>query len=274
MTVLNLQFLDDAGMWNDVSAHTNARMLDRVTNGHLSGDDGHYRYDLLRMVQRNPRTGRTRLLRLRDDCINVPAWGFVRSDGSTGVCHELSHAVHARLAAGLDDLEGVHVHAGFETYVMHMPWTERWRGVQVNLRTDVQHVVLQHSYTLAAAQSSGPQFGASLDSSDVFDAHAADTSALAESGDEDDDDAPYELCCPITHRLMKEPVMASDGTLYERAAIVRWFSRKQSSPVTNLALDDLRLTEDPATLLAVASYRATRSAAAAPSHAESIDDDA
>lgn len=31
------------------------------------------------------------------------------------------------------------------------------------------------------------------------------------------------LRCPITHELMKDPVMATDGHTYEREAIMKWF---------------------------------------------------
>ena len=30
---------------------------------------------------------------------------------------------------------------------------------------------------------------------------------------------PRELCCPISHELMKDPVVAGDGHTYERSCI-------------------------------------------------------
>ena len=30
---------------------------------------------------------------------------------------------------------------------------------------------------------------------------------------------PKELCCPISHELMKDPVVAGDGHTYERSCI-------------------------------------------------------
>ena len=51
----------------------------------------------------------------------------------------------------------------------------------------------------------------------------------------DDDDAKaFE--CPITHEPMADPVTAADGHTYERAAIARWLSENQTSPVTNQRL--------------------------------------
>lgn len=45
------------------------------------------------------------------------------------------------------------------------------------------------------------------------------------------------LTCPITHQLFADPVMASDGFLYERAALERWFAARRTSPLTNAAID-------------------------------------
>ena len=41
------------------------------------------------------------------------------------------------------------------------------------------------------------------------------------------------LLCPITHRLPVRPVVASDGHVYERAAIEKWLRTKSTSPLTN-----------------------------------------
>ena len=50
------------------------------------------------------------------------------------------------------------------------------------------------------------------------------------------DMAATELMCPIRHELPIEPVVAEDGRIYEKAAIDGWLSRKQKSPMTNLAM--------------------------------------
>ena len=48
---------------------------------------------------------------------------------------------------------------------------------------------------------------------------------------------PHDFCCPITHVEMDEPVVASDGHSYERAALARWMADAAGgvarSPVTN-----------------------------------------
>ena len=46
------------------------------------------------------------------------------------------------------------------------------------------------------------------------------------------------LTCPITHQLFADPVMASDGFLYERSAIERWFAARRTSPLMgNVPMD-------------------------------------
>jgi hypothetical protein len=43
---------------------------------------------------------------------------------------------------------------------------------------------------------------------------------------------PMEHYCPITQEVMKDPVVASDGFSYERATILEWIMKHQSSPMT------------------------------------------
>ncbi|GLI66350.1 hypothetical protein VaNZ11_010133 [Volvox africanus] len=46
---------------------------------------------------------------------------------------------------------------------------------------------------------------------------------------------PAMFVCPITQEVMREPVVASDGFTYERAAIARWLAGGgRTSPMTNL----------------------------------------
>ncbi|CAK9060659.1 unnamed protein product [Durusdinium trenchii] len=43
---------------------------------------------------------------------------------------------------------------------------------------------------------------------------------------------PPELCCPISHWLMEDPVVAADGITYERHCIAEWFQSNSGSPTT------------------------------------------
>ncbi|KAI8474437.1 MAG: hypothetical protein J3K34DRAFT_518175 [Monoraphidium minutum] len=44
------------------------------------------------------------------------------------------------------------------------------------------------------------------------------------------------LCCPITQEPFRDPVVASDGQTYERAAILSWMSSSETSPLTHQPL--------------------------------------
>ena len=87
-----------------------------------------------------------------------------------------------------------------------------------------------------------------------------------EPPEEIDEAPPNDLMCPITHALMREPVRASDGCVYDRHAITRWFSQRLSSPLTGEQLDSGRL--DPCDGLRkraeawAAAHRHTREGAA------------
>ena len=63
-----------------------------------------------------------------------------------------------------------------------------------------------------------------------------DTSPREKKMRESINDAAKEFICPITHELPIQPVMAEDGKIYEREAIVEWFARKATSPSTNAAI--------------------------------------
>jgi hypothetical protein len=47
--------------------------------------------------------------------------------------------------------------------------------------------------------------------------------------------------CPITQEPMLEPVVASDGYTYEKNAITKWMSIKETSPITSNRFDSLTL---------------------------------
>ena len=52
--------------------------------------------------------------------------------------------------------------------------------------------------------------------------------------------------CPITHSIMKDPVMCADGHSYERDSIQRWFSYNNTSPHTGAKLPNMRVTPNHA----------------------------
>ena len=52
---------------------------------------------------------------------------------------------------------------------------------------------------------------------------------------------PSEFYCPITQSIMTEPVKTCDGHVYDKSAIEKWFEYKNTSPLTNLHLDNTNL---------------------------------
>lgn len=55
------------------------------------------------------------------------------------------------------------------------------------------------------------------------------------------------VTCPLSGRVMTDPVFASDGYVYERGILERWMETNAQSPVTKEALGSTVL---PATLMA------------------------
>lgn len=61
----------------------------------------------------------------------------------------------------------------------------------------------------------------------------------------EDYENPPEFICPITHEIMTDPVVASDGNSYQRSALVEWIeTRRKTSPVTNVDLEPFTFVEN------------------------------
>ncbi|PSC73305.1 U-box and intein containing von Willebrand factor type A isoform B [Micractinium conductrix] len=61
-----------------------------------------------------------------------------------------------------------------------------------------------------------------------------------------DDDLLQQLCCPITHEPMSDPMVATFGHTYERAAIEGWIARQAAAgqaPAFPLTHEPLRSTD-------------------------------
>ncbi|KAJ1469006.1 hypothetical protein T484DRAFT_1919779, partial [Baffinella frigidus] len=56
-----------------------------------------------------------------------------------------------------------------------------------------------------------------------------------------DQEVPEEFVCPITCEIIREPVVALDGFVYEKDAIESWFTQSNCSPCTNAPLDSIML---------------------------------
>lgn len=64
------------------------------------------------------------------------------------------------------------------------------------------------------------------------------------------------MTCPITQQIMNNPVIGSDGNTYEKEAIVRWLSQKQTSPLTNEVMYESSLKVNPSIQHLVDQYKA------------------
>jgi hypothetical protein len=55
-----------------------------------------------------------------------------------------------------------------------------------------------------------------------------------------------ELTCPITYETFHDPVIATDGHVYEREAITKWILLKGTSPLTRqpLSIEELQPNAD------------------------------
>ena len=53
-----------------------------------------------------------------------------------------------------------------------------------------------------------------------------------------------DLICPITLEMFRDPVIAGDGHIYEREAIVQWIREHGTSPLTRQQLNINELQSD------------------------------
>ena len=58
------------------------------------------------------------------------------------------------------------------------------------------------------------------------------------------DQTSDDFFCPITHQVMEDPVITSNGKTYERKAIENWFSKNSKCPLTLTHIEDKRLIPD------------------------------
>ena len=87
----------------------------------------------------------------------------------------------------------------------------------------------------------------------------------------DDDDAPAELLCPISHAVMSDPVVGPAGVSYERSALATWLRTRKTDPSTQ---GELQMHEvySNLTLRSVIAAWADRQADAGKSEATSPED--
>ena len=62
-----------------------------------------------------------------------------------------------------------------------------------------------------------------------------------ETDNKNDIGIPFEFICPISMDIMNDPVICSDGHTYDRESIEDWFDDNDTSPKTNISLDNKNL---------------------------------
>ena len=62
--------------------------------------------------------------------------------------------------------------------------------------------------------------------------------------DLDDDNIPREFICCITQSIMNDPVKTVDDQTYDRVAILKWFEKHSTSPLTGLVLPSKQLVSN------------------------------
>ena len=75
---------------------------------------------------------------------------------------------------------------------------------------------------------------------------------------------PNMFICPISHEIMKDPVVDPEGNSYERSAIEMWLSTNETSPVTRAPLISANLAPNRALRNAIEEYMSKNPTAEAP----------
>ncbi len=73
----------------------------------------------------------------------------------------------------------------------------------------------------------------------------------------DDKEREKEFICPITKKIMEEPVITPYGTSYEKSAIVDWISKNKTDFVTKNTLNENMLVTNYILKVAIKNYKET-----------------
>ena len=81
---------------------------------------------------------------------------------------------------------------------------------------------------------------------------------------EDSTAPPFSYFCPISHEIMVEPVVTTDGYSYDRFYIESWLEKHNTSPVTNSVLANKALISNRTLKQAIAEWTANVSRSSIP----------
>ena len=66
---------------------------------------------------------------------------------------------------------------------------------------------------------------------------------------------PEYYICPILQQIMEDPVILDDGHTYERAAILKWLSKKNVSPITRQTIKNRNLIPNRVLKASIAAWK-------------------
>lgn len=211
------QYLDDTGAWVKCDDAASDIITSAIRTGAMSARLARRRgdawlFDIPTMVQTN-KFGTIRALRVWTDANPTSCVEFEGDPSGTWVgADELSVVVEAMRIMGCTASP-----FGYNSED-HAYTVDLARGLQTNVATNR---VRQLRFVMPD--------GTPL------------SSPKAEEGVEDCDDemeeaAPDAVKCPIGCCIMRDPVLASDGFVYNRKAIETWFKSRSTSPMTGLSM--------------------------------------
>merc|ERR1712228_269662 len=82
-----------------------------------------------------------------------------------------------------------------------------------------------------------------------------DDDKINDEDEENEEEIPPEFLCPITHQIMTDPVLISDGHSYERVAIENWLIKHDKSPMTNSVLGTKQIFPNHSLRSMIAEYQ-------------------
>ena len=89
-----------------------------------------------------------------------------------------------------------------------------------------------------------PKLSGNFPAHETFHIRVADIDTFVRSRGEQ---SPQHISCPLSGRLMTEPVLTAAGQVYEQRSIAAWFTASNVDPSTYLRLSDKRLIPSPRT---------------------------
>lgn len=205
------QVLDDEFTWMPCCSAATDAVVAAFRAGAPAAAAGNWTFDIGTMEQINRRTGRRRSIRLWTRVTPVSQAEFEgESPGDWVPSYEASVAIDIARALGRAAEPFVCKSDEATAYLIDLT-----RGVQQNLASNRR----RRLKVAAAAYAPAPEED---DVDDDMDEAAAD-----------------DLKCPIRRTLMKHPMRASDGYVYEQEAILAWFQSRTTSPMTGATIPNV-----------------------------------